>query len=466
MSVGVLVVSYGSRAASMVDALMRSSHDVDLYIADKQKNPFNAEHAKEHAIIPDLSVQKIAEFAAKHKNEIEFGLVGSEAPIIAGVRDTVYEKTGITMLCPTREYAIEESKLAQRILLDECYPTANPRYKAFDPVKNGSYADVEKNVINWFEELDHQVVVKPDKPGFGKGVGVWGDHYDTQKDFLEYFRSNYESGATIIEEKINGEESSFQAFCDGKTLVPLPDTRDYKRAFDGDIGPNTGGMGSYSDTSDKLPFMSARDREMGEAVAWKIFARLRGDERNEGLLGMPFYFAFMHTKGEPKILEINSRPGDPECMNVMVGLDSDFVDVCYAMLEGKLKKVKMKPKATVVTYKVPPTYGGFDKKYPRKVAEKEVGGIVDLNGAYELVEKTGGAIRVYPGSMEIREDGIHSLKSRAVACVGLGDSIEAARENSLKGLSAIKGGALWHRSDVASASHIKKSVEHMNSLRC
>ena len=465
MSVGVLVVSYGSRAASMVDALVRSSHDVNLFIADKQKNPFNLEHAKEHTVIPDLSVEKIADFAVKHKSEIEFGLVGSEAPIIAGVRDIVLEKTGIQMICPAKEYAIEESKLAQRLLLDECFPSANPRYKAFDPVKDGSYKNVEKDVIEWFEELEHEVVVKPDKPGFGRGVGVWGDHYNNREDFLDYFRSNYESGATLIEEKIDGEESSFQAFCDGKTLVSVPETRDYKRAFDGDVGPNTGGMGSYSDADEKLPFMNCKDREMQEDIAQKIFERLRGDGRNNGLLGIPFYFAFMHTRDEPKILEINSRPGDPECMNLMVGLESDFVELCYSMLEGTLTKVDMKAKATVVTYKVPPTYGGFDKKYPDAVLTDEVGGIVNLKDAYELVGKTDDAIRVYPGSMEIREGAVYSLKSRAVACVGLGDSIEEARENSLNGISAVKGGALWNRSDVASSQHIKQSMEHMNTLR-
>ncbi len=465
MSVGVLVVSYGSRETAMVDALARSDHGVRLYIADKQRNPFNIEYAKEHVVIPDLDVLKIADFTAKHKNEIDFGLVGSEGPIIAGLRDIVLEKAGIPIICPSKEYAIEESKLKQRLLLEECCPSANPKFRVFDPKKDGSVSEVRDAVYSWFDELESQVVVKPDKPGYGKGVGVWGDHFTTREDFFDYFKSNYASGTVIIEEKIEGEESSFQAFCDGKTLVPLPESRDYKRAFDGDEGPNTGGMGSYKDVGDWLPFMTGSDQEKEVEIAQKIFKKLRGRGRNEGLLGVPFYLAFMHTGKEPKILEINSRPGDPESMNLIPVIADNFVDVCYAMLDGNLKHVSMKPKATVVTYKVPASYGGYDKRFPEKVAKNEVGECVELTEAYRLVEKTKGTLRVYPGSMEQRGDGVYALKSRVVACVGIGDSIEEARETSRSGIRSVRGGSLWSRGDVAAKQHIQKSVEHMRALR-
>jgi phosphoribosylamine--glycine ligase len=465
MSVGVLVVSYGSREAAMVDALARSEHyDVKLYIADKQRNPFNLERAKEHVIIPGLDVAKIADFAVKHRDEIEFGVVGSEGPIIAGLRDIVQKKAGIPFICPTKEYAIEESKLKQRILLSECCPDANPSYKVFDPKKDGSVSDVKEKVFSWFDELESRVVVKPDKPGLGKGVGVWGDHFRTKEEFFEYFKSNYASGTVIIEEKIEGEESSFQAFCDGKTLVPLPETRDYKRAFDGDEGPNTGGMGSYKDVGNWLPFMTDVDYEKEVGIAQSIFRKLRGKGRNDGLLGVPFYIAFMHTGREPKILEINSRPGDPESMNIIPALNEDFVDLCYAMLDGKLKKISMKPKATVVTYKVPASYGGYDKRFVDKKLEG-VGGTVNLSEAYRLVEKTSSSLRVYPGSMEERDGGNYALKSRAIACIGMGDSIDEARELSVKGIESIRGGGLWSRSDVAAKQHIQKSINHMMALR-
>ena len=94
----------------------------------------------------------------------------------------------------------------------------------------------------------HKVAVKPDAPAVGKGVGIWGDHFTTRQQLYEHFMSSFKTGPVIVEEKVEGEESSFQTFCDGKHLILLPETRDHKRAFNGDEGPNTGGMGSYKNT--------------------------------------------------------------------------------------------------------------------------------------------------------------------------------------------------------------------------
>jgi phosphoribosylamine--glycine ligase len=134
------------------------------------------------------------------------------------------------------------------------------------------------------------------------------------------------------------------------------------------------------------------------------------------------------------------------------------------MLDGKLKKISMKPKATVVTYKVPASYGGYDKRFVDKKLEG-VGGTVNLSEAYRLVEKTSSSLRVYPGSMEERDGGNYALKSRAIACIGMGDSIDEARELSVKGIESIRGGGLWSRSDVAAKQHIQKSINHMMALR-
>jgi len=117
--VGILVVSYGARAVAMIDAFVRSpNYKVKIYVADKQKNPFNAKVAAEQAVIPDLNVNDILKFAEKHKEEIDFGIVGPEKPIINGVRDVIEEKLGIPMICPTRQYAIEGSKVTQRRLFE------------------------------------------------------------------------------------------------------------------------------------------------------------------------------------------------------------------------------------------------------------------------------------------------------------------------------------------------------------
>ena len=465
--VGVLVVAYGARETAIIDALSRSTnYRVRMYVADKQRNPFNVQKAAEHVTISDLSVNEICKFAKKHKDEIDFGIVGPEKPIIDGVRDLVEKETGIPIICPTKEAALEKSKVAQRELFQKVAPETNPRFKVFYPERFHTEEAVKRELFNWLDELHNQVAVKPDTPAAGKGVGVWGDHFTTREELFDHFLSNFSQGAVIVEEKVEGEESSFQALCDGKHLVPLPETRDYKRAFDGDKGPNTGGMGSYKDASEVLPFMTGRDREAEEQIVGKIFQEMKGiTSRNGSLLGVPFYTAFIHTISGPKILEINSRPGDPEIINILPLLKEDFVDVCQRIIEGSLTEIELEKKASVVTYKVPPTYGGYIDVFKDRVSLNEVDTPVNLGEAEKLSANYGDDIRVYPASMELRDGRIFALRSRAVCIVGKGDDIQAAREISLDGVSAINGGAMWNRGDIASIEHIRKSVQHMQRLR-
>jgi phosphoribosylamine--glycine ligase len=466
-NVGVLVVSYGAREAAMVDAFARSpNYKVELYIADKQRNPFNMEKAAKHVVIPDLNVEKICKFAEANKDKIDFAMVGPEKPIIEGVRDLVEQRTAIPVICPTQEYAIEASKVKQRLLFQDIAPEANPRFKIFDPEEYKGTGDVKKAVYNWLDQLENKAVVKPDKPAAGKGVGVWGDHFTTREQLFEHFMSNFQYGSVIIEEKIDGEESSFQALCDGKHFIPLPSTRDYKRAFDGDKGPNTGGMGSYKDSGDALPFLTAADRYCELALATKIFEKWKTKiEDDTALRGVPLYLAFMHTGTGLKVLENNSRPGDPEIINILPVLKDDFVDVCFQILDGTLRRVELEKAATVLTYKVPPTYGGYADVFPSLVDKAAVNTPVDLSKAYALADKYGERIRIYLGAMEIRDDEAYALKSRAVGVLGVGENIEEARQISLEGAKAISGGALWNRTDVASKQHIAQSVSHMEKLR-
>ena len=463
--VGILVISYGSREAAMIDAFARSTkYQLEIYVADKQHNPFNIEKATKHVVIPDLNIEQICRFAEKNKNSIDFGIAGPEKPIIEGIRDLIEKRTKIPMICPTREYAIEESKVQQRLLFDKIVPEANPRFRIFSPTDYENFSQAKKDVYKWLDELENQAVIKPDKPAAGKGVGVWGDHFNTRQQLFEHFLSNYEHGSVVIEEKIDGEESSFQAFCDGKHLVPLPDTRDYKRAFDGDKGPNTGGMGSYKDEGDILPFLTNLDRAKELQIVSRIFREWKGKDASS-LRGMPLYVAFMHTGKELKILENNSRPGDPEIINVLPVIEDDFVDVCFKILEGNLNQITLRREATVVTYKVPPSYGGFSQNFPRRVNNRNMDKPVDLTKAYEFNRRHPDQVRIYPGSMEKRDGKNFALKSRAVCAVGIADSIEDARSISLEALKMIKGGSLWNRTDIASGAHINRSKKHLEKLR-
>ena len=465
--IGVLVVSYGSREVAMVDALLRSKkYLVELYVADKQLNPFNAEKATKQMVIPSLDVQEICKFAEANKDRISFVLVGSEKPIIDGIRDVIEQRTGIPVICPKQRYAIEVSKVEQRELFAQIAPEANPRFKVFNPADYTGEAQVKAAVYRWLDELENQAVVKPDKPALGKGVGVWGDHFANRNQLFEHFMSNFKYGSVIIEEKIDGEESSFMAFCDGKHFLPLPDTRDYKRAFDDDKGPNTGGMGSYKDIDDKLPFLTSAERKDELTLANKIFKGWSSKiEDDTALRGVPLYLAFMHTSKGIKVLEINSRPGDPEIINLLALIKSDFVDVCLQMADGNLSTVELEKAASVLTYKVPPDYGGYADAFPNKV-DKTIVGSVDLSKAQALTKRYGSKIRIYPGSMEVRDGKTYALKSRAVGILGIGRSIEEARQISLEGANAITGGSLWNRTDVASKQHIGKAINHMEKLRC
>ncbi|MCL1977950.1 MAG: hypothetical protein FWG55_07630 [Candidatus Bathyarchaeota archaeon] len=466
-TVGVLVVSYGAREAAIVDALARSqNYKVELYIADKQFNPFNVQHATKHVVVPSLNIQDIGKFAQTYKDNLDFVIVGSEKPIIDGLRDLIEAETGIPVVCPKKSYAIEESKVKQRLLFQEIAPEANPRFKIFDPQNYHDKAQVKVDVYKWLDELNNQAVVKPDKPAAGKGVGVWGDHFANREELFEHFMSNFQYSAVIIEEKVDGEESSCMAFCDGKHFIPLPDTRDYKRAFDDDRGPNTGGMGSYKDVDDKLPFLTAAEHENEIALANKVFNGWSSQiSDTTALRGVPLYLAFMHTGKGIKILEINSRPGDPESINIFPIIKDDFIDVCYKMIEGNLLSVGLNKAATVLTYKVPPDYGGYMNVYPNKIVKSDIDTPVDFTEAYKLVKKYGDKMRIYPGSMELRNGRNYALKSRAVGVLAIGDSIEEARKISQEGARAISGGGLWNRTDIAAQQHIAKSVNHMKELR-
>jgi len=464
--VGILVVSYGARAAAIIDTFQHSlQYNTELYVADKQRNPFNLRQAKEHVVIPDLDVNAIVKWTKKRKNKINFAIIGPENPIITGIRDILEKEAGIAVISPTKRKAIEGSKVIQRHLFEKACPEANPRYRIFDPEEYRTVAMARKAVFSWLEILNNQAVVKPDTPAAGKGVGVWGDHFTTISELFDHFLVNFQYGKVIIEEKLEGEESSFQAFCDGKKVIPLPATRDYKRAFDGDKGPNTGGMGSYKNKGDILPFMSFKDREKEFEYVSRIFKKLTEEGSKEEVRGVPFYVAFIHTAKGVKILENNSRPGDPEIINILPLLKDDFVDLCFRMIEGSLKKVEVEKAASVVTYKVPPSYGGYSTDFPEKVIREEVNKPVKLDKAYKLGESLGDNFRVYPAAMELRGGDIYTLSSRAVAVLGIGKSIEEARQISERGIEAIEGGALWNRKDIASPKSIKQSVKHMEEIR-
>ncbi|MEF8832745.1 MAG: phosphoribosylglycinamide synthetase C domain-containing protein [Candidatus Thermoplasmatota archaeon] len=458
MSEGVLVVSYGARAASMVDLFERSEHEVDLFIVDKQKNPFNVKRAEEHIVDPSLSVDNIVEFVEKHEDRIDFGIVGPEDPIIAGVRDEVEEKTSISMICPTADFAIEGSKVRQRRLMEDVAPEMNPKFKVFDPAEFSSKSEVKEAVYDYLDKIGNEIAVKPDTPAAGKGVGVWGDHFTSREElFEEFFYPNFQDGKVIIERKVEGEEFSLQFISDGEHLIETPAVRDYKRAFEGEEGPNTGGMGSYKAEGNVLPFMDEGDWEKALETGEKLHRALKREGNKEGLRGFPLYMAYVCGSDGIKMFEINSRPGDPEIMNILPILKDDFVEVCHKILEGNLSSLEFQDRATVVTYKVPWDYGR-DEDY-------EDDKRLDLSRAKEMEKEYSEFLRIYPAALEMEHGDYYAQSSRTIGLVGIGGTIEKARSISQKAVEKIEGADLRYRNDIASKEHIQKSKDHMAELR-
>jgi phosphoribosylamine--glycine ligase len=457
--VGILIVSKCLSAAAIIDTFARSeSYSPEFYVAERQVNPLNFKRAKVHKVVSDLNVGDIAKFASRHEKDIAFGLTDTEDFVTAGGRDIVERETGIQMLCVTKEFAVEASKADQRLLFERICPDANPRYKVFDPSK---YPDEEAAVADlriFSKELGGGFVIKPDAPARGAGVGVWGKDFQTEEEAVAFFRNVYSKGRVVVEERIEGEESSFHAFSDGRHFVAAPLTRDYKRALDGDGGKLTGGMGSYRGPNDALPFLPPSEWEKVVRLEREAFEKWKGRGSNPGLRGIVLYDALMHTQGGFKILERNSRGGNTEQMCLLTTMLDDYVDVCYRMVDGDLKGIRFSDKASVVTCAVPLDYGISGSRPPGEQA-------VSLDRAFALEKKHEGDLRVFPMDLRLDDTDLTMMgTSRSVAVAGVAATTEEAHALSVQGARAL-GQKFRFRTDVGSVPDIARSREHLRSLR-
>ena len=303
--------------------------------------------------------------------------------------------------------------------------------------------------------MDGEVALKPIGLTGGKGVRVAGDHFTDMDGARAYINSIFTNriggqAKVLIEEKQIGEEFTLQAFSDGTTILPLPAVKDHKRLEPDDMGPNTGGMGSYSNANGLLPFISKSDYEEAAAILQDIVEAL-GHESCQ-YIG-PIYGQFMLTSQGIKIIEINARFGDPEAMNVLPLLKSDFVNLSRAMVEGSLhtQKVNVAPKATVCKYVVPEGYGV-------KSMENEY---IQVNE--DKIATTGS--QLFYASVNKTNDAISTTSSRSLAVVGFDSSIDDAEKKCERALHYISGEHIYIRHDVGTQSLIKKQISNMNKLR-
>src|SRR2546425_10256096 len=249
----VLVVGGGGREHAIVEALHRSH--ADIFAAMANQNPGIRRRSKDVLLGDVTAVERIVSWAKERA--VDLAVIGPEGPLEKGITDAL-EAAHIPTVGPSREAAqLETNKeFTRELMRDQGIPGA-PRFWAFEDL-----AEFETFV----DASDFEFVIKPLGLTAGKGVRVWGDHFTTKAEAIAYGKEIVTKriggvARCLVEEELVGEELSLQAFCDGRSLAPAPLAQDHKRAYEGDKGPNTGGMGSYSDADHLLPFVGRQDFE-------------------------------------------------------------------------------------------------------------------------------------------------------------------------------------------------------------
>jgi phosphoribosylamine--glycine ligase len=249
----------------------------------------------------------------------------------------------------------------------------------------------------------------------------------------------------VLEERLVGEEFTVQALVANGDVRVTPAVQDHKRAYEGDEGPNTGGMGSYADASFHLPFMTEGEYAAAVDILEAVVDALPG---YKGVL----YGQFMLTADGPKVVEFNARFGDPEAMNTLPVLETDFVSVLRAAREGEpLPELTFEAQATVCKYAVPAGYP----------TDPEGGTLVRID---EASAEAAGALLFY-ASVDAREDGIYTTTSRSFAVVGVADSIRKAEELAEAAIAEAGEEGLRVRHDIGKADLVQRRIDHMRELR-
>ena len=435
----VLTVGGGGREHAAVEAFHRAGSEI--YAVMKNANPGIMRRAKKHALIDEKDIGNVLRFALE--NSVELAFVGPEAPLEVGIVDAL-EEAGIPCASPTKAAArIETSKSFMRNLVKDHGIEGNLGFASFDNAK-----DAEE----YLRTIDHEIVVKPVGLTGGKGVKVQGEHLHSFGETMEYineiFDQNIGGAGVILEERAVGEEFTQMVFCDGRNIAPMPLVQDHKRAYEGDVGPNTGGMGSYSDADHLLPFVTKKDRDDALSILRKIVKAMS----KEGCpYRGPMYGQFMLTKNGPKIIEINARFGDPEAMNVLPILEDSFEEICRTMAGGNMNEIaRFRRSATVCKYVVPEGYG------TTTVYGKDI--IVDEDGIASEGAK------VFYANVDVINGRLVTGRSRSVGIVGIAGSIAEAEEKCERALSHVRGDHIFVRHDIGKKELIQRRIDHMKSL--
>ena len=414
----VLVVGGGGREHALVWKISQSPKVTKIYAA-----PGNAGIAglAECASIKADDIPGLLAFAKA--KAIDLTIVGPEGPLSMGIVDE-FTRAGLRVFGPSRKAAeLEASKRFSKDLMKEyCIPTAE--YEVFTD-KSAAAAYVHKKGA--------PIVVKADGLAAGKGVVV-AETVEEALKALDLIMTEKAYGTAgdrvVIEECLRGEEASFMAFSDGRTVVPMASSQDHKRVFDADKGPNTGGMGAYSPAPIVTPQL---ERKVMDTI---MIPTVRAMEREGRFFKGVLYAGLMIQNGEAKVLEFNARFGDPETQPVMARLDTDLVEIIEAILDERLSAltIRWKPESAVC---IVMASGGYPGNYEKG---REISG---LDKAAAIKD-----VMVFHSGTAMKNGAFVTDGGRVLGVTGLGSTVAAAIKNAYQGAREIRFDGAHYRSDI------------------
>lgn len=430
----ILVLGSGGREHALVWKLRESQHMEEIYCA-----PGNAGIGQEAECLPvDLTrPEEILELA--RKIQADFIVVGPEAPLVAGVVDE-FEKAGLAIIGPSKTAAkLEGSKVhAKQFMQRHRIPTAR-----FAVAQNFEEA------VKALAGFGFPTVIKADGLAAGKGVVIARGREEAEKTLDAFMRQKTLGSAgehVVIEECLTGEEVSFIVLTDGQGVLPLAPTQDHKPVLDNDQGPNTGGMGAYSDDS----ILDARAREN---ILRRIVSPTLAGMAAEGTPYRGFlYCGLMLTQEGPKVLEYNVRLGDPETQPTLMRLRSDLVELLLALRQGQLAALEAHWSPNPAVCAVLASQG-----YPGKAEiGKEITGL-------EAAESVGG-VKVFHAGTAVRERRLISSGGRVLGVTAAAENLPAAIERTYAAVGKIHFEGMHYRRDIGARGLRRLSLSSKPSL--
>lgn len=413
----VLLIGSGGREHALAWKLAQSERLGKLFAAPG--NPGIAEHARIAAIDP-ADHRSTVDFCLK--NSIELIVIGPEAPLVDGLADNL-RTMGFCVFGPNRVPAqLEGSKgFTKDLCARHDIPTA--RY-----VRASDKLAAEAAL----EDFTAPLVVKADGLAAGKGVIVCATREEAQAALEIMFDGSFGSAgsAIVVEEFLEGEEASFFALTDGITVVPFGSAQDHKRVGDGDTGPNTGGMGAYSPAAVLTPELEKR--AMDEIVRPTVEALAAQGTPYSGVL----YAGLMLTAEGPKLIEYNARFGDPECQVLMMRLESDLLELMYAVARGRLTEAE------------PPRFSG-GAALTVVMAANGYPDTPEPGGAIEGLDRAGGeGVKIFHAGTALDGDRLVARGGRVLNVTATGGSVAEARDRAYAAVGRIDFPSGFCRSDI------------------